>query len=241
MLRREPVHPARPINYAALAEVLMLMGTAALLLVTWERGTLAYYIHPRYTILVLLAALMLFLMGGARLRDIFRPQPGQHLSVLHLMLALPLLLGVLVPAQPLGADTLAGRGLDLTMAPLPGQVVTGDPAEWNLLQWALALPVQGEDLQGETVDVVGFVFQDTSIDQDGFYVVRYVITCCAADGAAAALPVIWPGGEALPADTWVQVQGRLATITLSDGQIRPAVAATSVEPVVQPESPYLFP
>lgn len=232
----------RPINYAALAEVLLLSGTGALLTVKWMRGALDFYIHPRYTVLVLLAALVLFLMGGVRLRDLFAPQANRRLNGLHLLLALPLLLGVLVPAQPLGADTLAGRGLDLSTAPLLSQQpVEGDPAQWNLLQWAMALPVQGEELSGETVDVVGFVFQDERMGRDAFYVARYVITCCAADGTAAGLPVQWPDGEALPADTWVRVQGTLARITTGDGLTIPAIAATSVEPVDQPESPYLFP
>lgn len=233
---------ARPINYAALVEVLLLSGTAALLLVMWEHGTLAYYIHPRYTLLVLLAALVLVMMGGVRLRDLFAQPANRRLSGWHLLLALPLLLGVLVPAQPLGADTLAGRGLDLRAAPLlVPQPVAGDPAQWNLLQWALALPVQGEALQGEAVDVVGFVFADARLGRDAFYVARYVITCCAADGSAAALPVRWPGGDALPVDRWVRVQGTLATITMGDGLTMPAIAATSVEPVDQPASPYLFP
>jgi uncharacterized repeat protein (TIGR03943 family) len=233
---------ARPINYAALVETLLLSGTAALLFVTWQRGTLAYYIHPRYTILVLLAALVLFMMGGVRLHDLFAPQANRRLNGLHLLLALPLLLGVLVPTQPLGADTLAGRGLDLSNTPLLSQqAVEGEPAQWNLLQWTTALSVQGEALQGESVDVVGFVFQDARMGRDAFYVARYVITCCAADGAAAGLPVQWPDGEALPADTWVRVQGTLATITTGDELTIPAIAADSVEPVDQPESPYLFP
>jgi uncharacterized repeat protein (TIGR03943 family) len=232
----------RPINYAALVEVLLLSGTAALLFVTWQRGTLAYYIHPRYTFLVLLAALVLFLMGGVRLRDLFAPQANRRLTWLHLLLALPLLLGVLVPAQPLGAETLAGRGLDLSNAPLLSQqAVEGDPSDWNLLEWTTALSLQDEDLQGEPVDVVGFVFQDERMGRDAFYVARYVITCCAADGTAAGLPVQWPDGETLPADTWVRVQGTLATITTGDELTIPAIAADSVEPVDQPESPYLFP
>jgi uncharacterized repeat protein (TIGR03943 family) len=206
------------------------------------RGALDFYIHPRYTVLVLLAALVLFLMGGVRLRDLFAPRAGQRLTALHLMLAMPLLLGVLVPAQPLGADTLAGRGLDLTNAPvLSQQTVEGNPTDWNLLEWTTALSLRGDELRGEPVDVVGFVFQDEGVGRDAFYVARYVITCCAADGTAAGLPVQWPDGDTLPANTWVRVQGTLATITTGDGQTRPAVAADNVEPIEQPESPYLFP
>jgi uncharacterized repeat protein (TIGR03943 family) len=227
-------------NYLVLLEVLLLSGTGAVLTMKWLRGALDFYIHPRYTGLVLLAALMLFLMGGVRLRDLFTPQPAQRLSGLHLLLALPLLLGLLVPARPLGAETLAGRGLDLTNVPLSTQPATGDPVEWNLVQWATALTVQSDELQGEAVDVVGFVFHDERMNRDAFYAARYVVTCCAADAAAAGLPVLWEGGAGLPTDTWVRVQGTLDLVMLNGTRV-PAIAATSVEPVDQPEFPYLFP
>jgi uncharacterized repeat protein (TIGR03943 family) len=239
-MQSSPTRQARPINYAALTDVLLLSGTGALLTVKWMRGALDLYIHPRYTVLVLLAALVLFLMGGVRLRDLFAPRSAQRVGMLHLLLALPLLLGVLVPAQPLGADTLAGRGLDLSTMPLSSQEVAGDPGEWNLLEWTTALSMQGDALQGEPVDVVGFVFQDEQLGRDAFYVARYVVTCCAADAAAAGLPVRYPGGETLPADTWVRVRGTLDTMT-RDGTSIPAIAATSVEPVERPDLPYLFP
>ncbi|NJP05460.1 MAG: TIGR03943 family protein [Chloroflexaceae bacterium] len=232
---------SRPFNVTALIEAILMSGTAALLVVKWQYGTLAYYIHPRYTVLVLLAALVLFLMGGVRLHDMFTPS-NRRPGGLHLLLALPLLLGVVVPAQPLGATTLAGRGLELNNTPIPWQQpIEGDPTTWNLLQWSMALAVRGEALQGEPIDVVGFVFQDERIGHDAFFVGRYVITCCAADGSATGLPVQWPNGETLPVDTWVQVQGTLTKMTMVNGITIPAIAATSVEPVAQPESPYLFP
>ena len=58
--------------------------------------------------------------------------------------------------------------------------------------------------------------------------------------AAAGLPVLWEGGAGLPTDTWVRVQGTLDLVTLNGTRV-PAIAATSVEPVDQPEFPYLFP
>lgn len=231
----------RPINYVAFVEIVVLSGTAALLTVKWLRGTLDLYIHPRYTILVLLATLVLFLMGGVRLRDLFVPRAKQRLTAMHLLLALPLLVGIVVPAQPLDADTLVAQGLDPTRVQFPGQRQPGgNPATWNLLQWATELAVQDDRLQGEPVDVVGFVFPDERLGSDSFYVVRYVVTCCAADGSAVGLPVRWEGGQALAANTWVRVQGTLDAVT-RDGMRVPGIAATIVEPVDEPDVPYLFP
>jgi uncharacterized repeat protein (TIGR03943 family) len=227
-----------------LTEAVLLNGLAALLLVTWLRGTLAFYIHPRYTPLVVVCAVVLFLMAGVRMRALAHHADGAWLTWSHALVALPLLVGVLVPARPLGAETLAGRGLDAAFtsrAVTPAmQQMTGEPDSWNLWEWSMALAMQGDALQGKPVDVVGFVFPDERLGSEAFYVVRYTVTCCAADAAAVALPVRWAESTALPADTWVQVQGTLGTIT-RDAQTLPAIVATTVVPVEQPARPYLLP
>ncbi|NJK79501.1 MAG: TIGR03943 family protein [Chloroflexaceae bacterium] len=235
---------ARPINYAILTEVIILGGTAVLFLAKWSRGNLSFYIHPRYTALVLIAALALLLMAAVRLRGVLTvPRSEARLNWLHLMLAVPLLMGVLVPARPLGADTLAGRGLDLSVLPVAANqddLLTGDPSAWNLLQWSTAVNLLGGELHEQPIDVVGFVYQDARLPAHSFYVARYVITCCAADGAAVALSVQWQNGEQLPPDSWVRVRG---TLLVEDGAAgAPAtIAATTVEPIEQPDVPYLFP
>jgi uncharacterized repeat protein (TIGR03943 family) len=233
----------RTLNYAALTETLLLGGTAALFVVKYMRGQLDFYIHPRYTVLVLLCALLLFLMAGVRMRGVFtEPGPGR-LHPVYALLALPLLFGVLVPAQPLGADTLAGRGLDPATMPVAADqnaLLAKDPAEWNLMEWATALSIQGEELADTPIEAVGFVFHDPQLGADTFYVARYVVTCCAADAAATGLPVVWDGADALPTDSWVQVTGSVEFIQL-EGESRPAIVASQVAPTDEPEVPYLFP
>lgn len=236
-----PRPEARPLNYVALAEVILLGGTATLLLTKWLRGQLSFYIHPRYTALMVVAALVLLLMAAVRLRGVFS-QPAGRLSWAYLLLATPLLLGTLVPARPLGADTLAGRGVELNSVGTSGRAASlgGDTARWNLLDWSTALTVRGDELAGSPADVVGFVFHDEALGPDAFYVVRYVVTCCAADGAGVGLPVQWAGGAALAENSWVRVRGSIAGATLA-GADQPALVAEAVEPVEQPENPYLYP
>jgi len=236
-----PRPETRPLNYLALAEVILLGGTATLLLSKWLRGQLSFYIHPRYTALMVVAAVVLLLMAAVRLRAVF-DGPGGRLSWAYLLLATPLLLGTLVPAQPLGADTLAGRGVELNSIAPSGRAATpvGDTTRWNLLDWSNALTMRGGDLAGSQADVVGFVFHDEKLGPDAFYVVRYVVTCCAADGAGVGLPVRWAGGGDLPENGWVRVRGAIAVASLA-GAEQPVLQAEAVEPVDQPESPYLYP
>lgn len=236
---------ARPIDYRALTEVALLGGTATLLLVKGLRGQLDYYIHPRYTLLAVASALVLLLMAGARLHAVFSERPARGPGWVTLLLALPLLLGTLVPAQPLGASTLAGRGF-APQAPVVAPAGawqlrdSEDTRRWNLLEWSLALTMRGEQLVGQPADVVGFVFHEPGLGPDAFYITRFVITCCAADGAAVGLPVLWADGGTLPADSWVRVYGRITTTTLA-GRPLLAIVATRVEPIARPEYPYLYP
>jgi uncharacterized repeat protein (TIGR03943 family) len=237
-----PRSGARPINYVVLFEVFLLGGTATLLMIKWLRGQLSFYIHPRYDALMVVAAVVLLLMAAAHLRDVFSGRPPHGSRWFYLLLAVPLLLGTLVPARPLGADTLAGRGVDLTAAGAVSarRELAGDPASWNLLEWATALTLRGDELAGSNADVVGFVFTEPTLGADAFYVVRYVVTCCAADGAVVGLPVLWPEGASLSPNSWVRVRGTIELAELGGTQ-QPALRAETVEPVDQPASPYLYP
>lgn len=232
----------RTLNYVALTETLLLGGTATLLLVKWLRGQIPFYIHPRYTLLVVVAGAILLLMAAVRARGLFNERPARGPGWVHLLLATPLLLGALVPAQPLGADTLAGRGTELNAVATSSRAaqLPRDTATWNLLDWGTALSVRGDELLGQPADVVGFVFHDEGLGADAFYAVRYVVTCCAADGAGVGLPVVWTGGGALPENSWVRVTGTIDRATVG-GVEQPVLRAAAVEPVPQPESPYLYP
>lgn len=233
---------ARPLNLVALAEIALLGGTATLLLARWARGQLSFYIHPRYSLLVVVAGVLLLLMAVVRLRSATNDGMGRRPGWGYLLLATPLLLGTLVPARPLGADTLAGRGVELNSVADGGRMaqLASDTGTWNLLDWGTALSVRGEDLAGSPADVVGFVFQDPELGADAFYAVRYVVTCCAADGAGVGLPVVWAGGAALPENGWVRVRGVIEQADLA-GRRQPVLRASSVEPVPQPDNPYLYP
>lgn len=226
----------------ALTEALLLGGTAALLLVKWLRGQIPFYIHPRYTLLVVVAGAILLLMAAVRARAVFEERTDARPGWAYLLLATPLLLGTLVPARPLGADTLASRGVELNTVATSGRAaqLASDTATWNLLDWGTALSIRGDELVGEPADVVGFVFQGDDLGPDAFFAVRYVVTCCAADGAGVGLPVVWAGGGALPENSWVRVTGTIDRATLG-GVEQPVLRASAVEPVPQPESPYLYP
>ncbi|MBC8162472.1 MAG: DUF1980 domain-containing protein, partial [Roseiflexaceae bacterium] len=104
----------RPINWPAMIETGLLVITAALLLTKVSRGVMIFYIHPRYNWLVIASALVLLGIAGVRMQRIFVEHPERLVGRLpiYFLLALPLLFGTFIPAQPLDASALAGRGVD---------------------------------------------------------------------------------------------------------------------------------
>ena len=241
-VRGQPDRPRRALNWRVFAEVSLLGGLAALLLAQALRGTLSYFIHPRYTPMVVAAALVLLLLLLGRLRSLFAPSEGAGLTgwLGYALLALPLLVGLLLPTAPLGAGALSLTGFsngDAVRAQVPED---GDSRRWNLLQWVSAASVRGDEVQGREADVIGFVHHDPGRPFDGFFVARLVVVCCVADGSGVSLPVVWPGGVDLAADTWVRVRGRIGMATIG-GRATRAILATEVVPVPRPDNPYLNP
>ena len=233
--------PLRAFARGALLETALLAGTGAMFLCKAWQGVLAYYIHPRYTPLVVGGGIVLLLLAAVRARGLSADATASARRgwVGHCLLALPLLLGFAVPAQPLGADALAATPTALTQPGQGGIALDGEPRDWNLLQWGTALSIAVPDRRGAAVDLVGFVYHDAARPLGGFIVARYAIVCCIADVKGIGVPVVWADGAALPANGWVRVRGTLGAATIA-GRPTPAFIAEAVEPVPQPDEPYLY-
>ena len=233
--------PPRARDRGALIETALLAGTGAMVLCKAWQGVLAYYIHPRYAPLVVGGGIVLLLIAAVRacgLRDgaTARARRGW---VGHCLLALPLLLGLVIPARPLGADALPTTPTALTQPGQGGIALDGEPRDWNLLQWGTALSIAGPNRSGAAVDLVGFVYHDPARPFGGFIVARYAIICCIADVKGIGVPVIWADGAELPANGWVRVRGTLGAATIAE-RSTPAFIAEAVESVPQPDEPYLY-
>ncbi len=158
----------------------------------------------------------------------------------------PLALAVLIPAQPLGANAISTRGIsnNLTLT-ASGDVTTKleiPPDQRSILDWVRAYNYATDptSFNGQTAEVIGFVYRDPSLNNTQFMVSRFVVTCCAADGTALAMVVNWPNLADLPDNTWVRVRGPVEAVFLN-GQPIPRINAEVVEEVPQPDHPYMYP
>lgn len=239
-------------------QALILAGLGVFLLEKIWSGTLYWYINSRFLPLILLAALGLLILAQTilpRRRPAGVEPEHDHHSHDHgeaapawglFAVALPVILGLLIPARPLGAAAIANKGVN-TSAPLVaggGQTVTLDiaPVDRNILDWVRMFNYASDpaSLSGQPADVIGFVYQDSRLGQNEFLVGRFAINCCVADALAIGMAVQWPGASSLAANSWVRVRGPVEASTVG-GQRIPLIRAESVDQVPEPAQPYLYP
>jgi uncharacterized membrane protein YcgQ (UPF0703/DUF1980 family) len=87
-------------------------------------------------------------------------------------------------------------------------------------------------MQEEKVTTVGMVAHVPQLPPDQFLLIRFRMTCCAADATPVAVPVRWAGAASLKDRTWVKVSGQT-------NPTAKAVVADKVEPAREPSNPYL--
>jgi len=243
-------------------QALLIILLAIFLAQKFWSGQLYYYIGPRFSWLSLLAVVLLIAIAGAydltRGRGIadegddtddtnheHSSHHPEERSVWPLALvALPLVLGVVVPPTPLGASAVSTRGLSTEVAVAADETSTLNiiPGERNVLDWARAMSANPDPtaLNGQQADVVGFVYRDARFDDGQFMVGRFTITCCVADALAIGLVVESDNAAGFKTDSWVRVTGTFDSGTFDGGEM-PILYAESIIPVQQPEQPYLYP
>ena len=250
-------------------QALILAGLGLFLLHKLWSGTLYWYINERFFALVLAAAIGFLILA----RTVLPPwraapaavHPGQapHLhggdqrphDHAHdhaapawrlWVVALPLLLGLLIPARPLGSSALANKGLNagapLAAASGAGAEVSLAPADRSVLDGVRAFNYAADPAvyTGQPADVIGFVYHDSALGAGEFMVSRFTVTCCAADATGIGLRVQWPEAALLEGNAWVRVRGPVQP-GIYAGRPIPVIAAESVEGVTPPQQPYLYP
>jgi uncharacterized repeat protein (TIGR03943 family) len=217
------------------------------ILLTWRTfdGTIFYLVQSWYdsllyatvTVLAVLACFAAWPLIKDTRRSPLHFDPKVALAAV--LVCVPMVLLVAIPAKPLGSDSLAraDANQDLSVGTSTGPA-RSEPASRNVFEWAVAFQTEPpEAIAGQPVDVVAFVYHPEGLAAGRFMAARFVVACCVADARGVALPVEWAGSADLKADAWVRVEGSVAQS--SSGE--PFVRATSVDYVDAPRNPYLYP
>jgi len=218
-------------------------------------GKLSMYINIRYAPLTVFGIIVLAIMALALFREPKADHDHQDSNHEHehktstralIILFVPLLIAFLIPSHPLDASAATTRGMNVS-APLIGSSTqtrqfeaTADTR--NILDW-IRIFNSGTDptpYLGQTAKVTGFVYHDPRLPVNQFIVSRFVITCCAADASAIGMIVTWDESGGLKDNRWVEVKGPVQSTQLG-GQPIPLIQAVLVQPLEQPQEPYLYP
>ncbi|MCC7451876.1 MAG: TIGR03943 family protein [Anaerolineae bacterium] len=270
------MHPDNPTDKGLRSrrwiQAVILLGLGLYFLDNMLSGRVYYYINQRFGWLTWLATFTFLVLGVMNLVDLIREQRSQshehdheehdahdhhpHHDHAHGsapswvrlgIVGVPLILGVLVPAKPLGAAAVGSNGVSTTFSSLPGTgsstQFTVAPTERNVLDWVRDFNGSGnvDEFNGQQADLVGFVYRDIRFkDANQFMVARFTVSCCVADASAIGVIVQSPQSASLSQDSWVRVKGTFQSQDFG-GQRTPILVAESVQPTDQPEHPYLYP
>ncbi len=222
----------------------------------WSGG-LYDYIAPRFGWLAVLAVVMFASIGLATLLGSSKPDDADGLhdhAILPkhtaskwplIILSIPLIAGVVIPARPLGPSQIDNQGVSTNITAPTSDItisLTIIPAQRNILDWVRAMGANPDPaaLNGQQVDVIGFVYRDVRFAGDQFMVARFAVSCCVADARAMGLVVKIGNASQYATGAWVRVKGAFKDGTLDKDRL-PVVTPSEVTPVSQPVQPYLYP
>jgi len=192
------------------------------------------------------------------------PGPGFKSAVLYGLFLFPLLLGFLLPDRALGSTAAAQKGIALTYTIPDSQssVNFESSSPYNeefaelakLLYEQPVIPVHPElfsetfgaidrykqPFEGKEIIVSGFLYPaQTGSNERTFAVGRFLVQCCTADATPFGI-MVDPGTPiSLPADTWIEVRGKLHAVQYKGQEIM-QISAESVTPIPEPSTPYIY-
>jgi uncharacterized repeat protein (TIGR03943 family) len=248
-------------------DVLRNWGGAALALVgviatLWlaATGKLSLYVHPRYTLLtVIMAVLTLLVLVLMAAVGVSSPadEDSDHDHVTRVSALGRLLIWsngavlvcaamalLVIPPATLSSSArqnrelvTSGQVLDSTKV---AALVGADPATFSVKDWAALLSQGGpEAVLGKQVDLSGYVLDRGG--EDVFFIARLAVSCCAVDAQPIGVPVYRPGWrDEIEPGAWIRIEGAFVKNPSRDSQEGVAVGVGSLANIEEPDQPYVF-
>ena len=201
-------------------------------------GTVLNFVRPAMRPYVLVAGIVAILLGLAPEGAADQHGHGHRVGV-GWLLVLPVLVGLVVPPAPLGANAVRSRlvsaGSSSSVYPPIRGVVRGAVPMSMAEFYTRAVRDTHQSLKDVRVRLVGFV---AATDAGGYRMSRFVIFCCAADAEAVEVAVT---GDAVARkrDEWLEVEGTWVPGPVT-GDEAPRLVAATVRPVKRPAEPYEY-
>ncbi|UQZ36023.1 TIGR03943 family protein [Paenibacillus sp. PK3_47] len=185
-------------------------------------------------------------------------------SALYGLFLLPMLLGFLLPDRALGSAAAAKKGIALTYnlseQESKENFTAANPYEAEFAELAArlhaepvitvhpeiysetfgAIDLYKKQFEGKEIAVTGFLYREgTSAGKASYAVSRFLVQCCTADATPFGILLNPAAQISLPADTWIEVRGKLEIVT-HEGRELIGITPETLTPVPQPSTPYVY-
>ncbi|HEY3342565.1 MAG TPA: TIGR03943 family protein [Anaerolineae bacterium] len=250
-------------RFEPVLKAVVLAGLALMFYAKISDGTLTFYINARFAWLSFVAVLIFAALAMTLVYQITERRRAEQMNEREheripllvngrklswagvAIMAIPMLLGLIVPARPLGASAVSSRGIGLNAPDRPGTAKGSQNAQSgpkNVLDWLRDFGSNADpaSFKGQAVDVTGFVYRDPRNGTEQFWVSRFTISCCVADATAIGMLVQTAQAASLKNDSWVHVTGKLDVGEFA-GEKVPMILPDKISPTDQPQNPYLYP
>lgn len=214
------------------------------LFIVMATGKLQIYINRRFfpfTLLGLCILIVLFVIKLKRFKKEGEEQINLQSSVSFFIFLFPVLLALIVRPGTLPPGLTAGKrgisqeftGGDIMEVLKAHLEMEGNYKKLNIKQILTLAKNKVEEIDGKPVAVEGFVFKQNATDS--FILVRFLITCCAADATPLGIDVLYADTGQLKPDSWVKVYG---VCSIKEG--KPVIVADEVKETQKPSDVYLY-
>lgn len=238
---------SRYVDRPRLLRTLVLTAWTSFFAWLWLSGEVSRYLGPRTYWVVPFGALFLGGTAAMHLVTIRAPVPRPGLSRGDLigtaLLLAPLVAVIVVPDADLGSlassrkSTASGVSAAEALAPPVGEPIENPSfRDITYAEESTAYADATGVTEGTKTTLVGFVDEGTDGPSGTFTLTRFYVSCCAADAIPFSVAVD-PGAvdPGLEVDQWAEVQG---TLTRQGDAL--VVVAEAVDPVEEPDDPYLY-
>lgn len=233
---------------------LILAGFCAYPIMLASQSKLTLYIHPRYSLFtVIMCAIGLVLAIASAVEALQNTTSNKEhdrgkrkLNIVNSLSVLLLAVALIVPPQTLqsaAADLKQSNPATASYTTRPSRCAVPSKDykatlnDWKILTSECATP---NKYTGQNVDLIGFVYRpkDKFLQDNTFYVSRFVMSCCAVDAEPVMLLVEkdnWD--DQLRVDDWIRVTGTLS-YEISGGAQQLVIKPRSIKKIPQPKDPY---
>jgi putative membrane protein len=203
---------------------------------------LVLFIHPRYFLFTAIFAAVGLLFSVAALLFIRKDPEEDHqdnefsyvkkIGYLILTAGVISLFTLFTPTSLSTQNVNLARVNNFTFG--TNETVNIDSNSLSVKNWSTVLSGNLPFDENKEVKLTGFI---VPIDEDNFFLTRYVLSCCAIDAQPVAVPVNAPDwNKSLKEGDWVSVEGLFKTSTVNN--YSHVLKPSTLKNIKEPKEPY---